>query len=157
MPGWRQCTNSALHFKVTITDIQYWLAENFYAEKLLLMKIRLQEIELGTQDPGISKDFYNSILGLVTTIDNENLKVFKTGVEGIDFNVASHLPAKVMVTSFLTDNLQTVIERLDAGGISFDGPKRSHLGMTTIEFKDPDGYLIRVNQPGDTSPGWLTV
>jgi catechol 2,3-dioxygenase-like lactoylglutathione lyase family enzyme len=121
------------------------------------MKIRLQEIELGTQDPSISKSFYNSILGLDTVVDKANLNVFKSGIAGVDFNTSSHLPAKVTVTSFLTDDLQLIIERLDASGISFDGPKQSHLGMTTIEFKDPDGYLVRVNQPGAASPSWLTV
>jgi hypothetical protein len=29
--------------------------------------------------------------------------------------------------------------------------------MITIEFNDPDGYLIKVNQPTDESPDWLTV
>lgn len=121
------------------------------------MKIRLQEIELGTQDPTVSKDFYKSILGLDTVVDQKHLKVFNSGATGMDFNTSTHLPVKVMVTSFLTDDLQTVIERLTTNGISFDGPQISHLGMTTIEFKDPDGYLIRVNQPSDLSPSWLTV
>ena len=121
------------------------------------MKISLQEIELGTLNPNISKDFYNSILGLDTVVEKENLNVFESGIAGIDFNTSTHLPAKVTVTSFLTDDLQTVIERLNASGISFDGPRKSHLGMTTIEFKDPDGYLIRVNQPSDASPSWLTL
>ena len=121
------------------------------------MKIRLQEIEFGTQDPNISKEFYNSVLGLDTTIDQENLKVFDSGIRGIDFNTSTHLPAKAVITSFLTDDLQTIIERLNANGISFDGPKKSHLEMTSIEFKDPDGYSIRVNQPSDSSPSWLTV
>ena len=121
------------------------------------MKIRLQEIEFGTQDPDVSKGFYNSILGLDTVIDQDNLKVFKSGIAGIDFNTSTHLPTKVMVTSFLTDDLQTVIDRLTANGISFNGPKKSHLGMMTIEFEDPDGWLIKVNQPGDTSPSWLKI
>lgn len=94
-------------------------------------------------------------MGLDTIVDQENLKVFKCGIAGIDFNTSTHLPTKVMATSFLTDDLQSVIERLIANGIHFDGPKKSHLGMTTIEFKDPDGYLIKVNKPGDTSPTWL--
>ena len=121
------------------------------------MKIRLQEIELGTHDTIVSKSFYNSILGLDTVVDQENLKVFESGIAGMDFNTSTHLPAKVMVTSFLTDDLQAVIERLTASRVPFDGPRKSHLGMTAIEFKDPDGYLIRVNQPSDTSPSWLTV
>jgi catechol 2,3-dioxygenase-like lactoylglutathione lyase family enzyme len=121
------------------------------------MKIRLQEIEFGTQNLDVSKGFYKSVLGLDTIVDQERLNVFKSGVEGMDFNTSTHLPAKVMVTSFLTDDLQTVIQRLIAGGISFEGPHNAHLGMSTIEFKDPDGYLIRVNQPGDSSPSWLQV
>lgn len=121
------------------------------------MKIRLQEVELGVQDPAISKDFYNSILGLDTVVDIENLKVFRSGVTGVDFNTSRHIPPTVTVTSFLTDDLQTIMERLKAGGIAFEGPKESHFGMSTIEFKDPDGYRIRVNQPGKASPSWLSV
>lgn len=29
--------------------------------------------------------------------------------------------------------------------------------MVSIEFNDPDGYLIRVNQPTEESPTWLKV
>ncbi len=50
------------------------------------MKIRLQEIELGTNDPDKSKLFYNSILGLETAVDQAELKVFNSGVAGIIFN-----------------------------------------------------------------------
>lgn len=121
------------------------------------MKIRLQEIELGTQDPAISKSFYGAILGLDIVVDQENLKVFKSGVAGIDFNTSTHLSANAVMTSFLTDNLQEVMERLTANGISFKGPKISHFNMITIEFTDPDGYLIRVNQPSDASPSWLAI
>ena len=121
------------------------------------MTIRLQEIELGVNDPDKSKLFYNSILGLETSVDQEGLKVFNSGVAGIDFNASTHFPSKTTVTSFLTDNLQDVIEKLDANGIIFIGPKKSHLGMTTIEFNDPDGYLIKVNQPTEQSPPWLKV
>jgi catechol 2,3-dioxygenase-like lactoylglutathione lyase family enzyme len=107
------------------------------------MKLTLHEIEFGTANPSASKAFYNSILNLDTVVDQDNLKVFNAG---IDFNTSTHLPPKVVMISFLTDDLQAVIERLTVNGISFDGPKPSHLGMTTIEFKDPDGYLVRVNQ-----------
>lgn len=121
------------------------------------MKIRLQEIELGTNDPNKSKLFYNSVLGLETSVDQEGLKVFNSGVAGIDFNTSTHFPSKTIATSFLTDNLQNVIDKLSAIGVTFIGPKKSHLGMMTIEFNDPDGYLIRVNQPTDESPSWLKV
>ena len=121
------------------------------------MKIRLQEIELGTSDPNKSKLFYNTILGLDTSVDQDELKVFDSGVVGVDFNTSTHFPSKTTMTSFLTDNLQNIIDRLYTNGIAFSGPKNSHLGMTTIEFTDPDGYLIRVNQPTNESPDWLKV
>lgn len=121
------------------------------------MKIRIQEIELGTNDPGKSKLFYSSILGLETTVDQSGLKVFNSGVTGVDFNTSTHFPYNTTVTSFLTDDLQTVIDNLSSKGIVFSGPKKSHLGMTTIEFNDPDGHLIRVNQPTKESPVWLKV
>lgn len=121
------------------------------------MKIRLQEIELGTNDPDKSKLFYSTILGLETAVDQAELKVFNSGVTGIDFNTSTHFPNKTSVISFLTDNLQEVIERLSANGIVFKGPQNSHLGMTTIEFNDPDGYLIRINQATDESPIWLKL
>lgn len=121
------------------------------------MKIRLQEIELGATDPEKSKEFYNSILGLRISVNQEALKVFNPGVAGVDFNVSTHFPSRTTVTSFLTDNMQNVIDRLSANGIPFSGPRKSHLGMITIEFNDPDGYVIKVNQPTEESPVWLKV
>ena len=121
------------------------------------MKIRLQEIELGASDPNKSKQFYNSILGLNTVVDEEGLKVFDSGVAGVDFNTSTHFPPKTTKTSFLTDSLQEVMDNLAANGIAFTGPKNSHLGMMAIEFTDPDGYLICVNQPTADSPPWLKV
>ncbi len=121
------------------------------------MKIRLQEIELGTNNPSKSKSFYSSILGLETSAEETGLNVFQSGITGVDFNTSTHLPSKTIVTSFLTDNLQNVIDRLSTNGILFNGQKKSHLGMTSIEFKDPDGYLVRVNQPTEESPNWLKV
>jgi catechol 2,3-dioxygenase-like lactoylglutathione lyase family enzyme len=121
------------------------------------MKIRLQEIEFGAQDTKVSQNFYRSILRLDTAVDQDGLKVFKSGVDGLDFNISTHLPVRTMVTSFLTDDLQAVMDSLHANGVSFEGPRDWHFEMRNIEFKDPDGYLVRVNQPTDASPPWLKV
>lgn len=121
------------------------------------MKIRLHEIELGTSEPEKSKQFYQSTLGLDLSVDQDGLKVFKTGIDGLDFNTSVHLPPKVVVASFITENLQEVIDRLNAMNIPFDGPKNSHLEMLSIEFKDPDGNIIKVNTPTSASPSWLKV
>lgn len=121
------------------------------------MKIRLQEIELGAKNLADSKKFYTSILGLNTAVDQNNLNVFESGIEGLDFNTSTHYTPGITVISFLTDDLQEIMERLKANSILFDGPKKSHLGMTTIEFNDPDGYLIRVNRATKESPDRLKV
>ncbi len=70
------------------------------------MKIRLQEIELGSKAPDKSLAFYSTVLGLETSLEQKDLKVFKSGVTGIDFNVSTHHLSEKTVISFLTDDLQ---------------------------------------------------
>jgi catechol 2,3-dioxygenase-like lactoylglutathione lyase family enzyme len=121
------------------------------------MKIRLQEIEFRAGDPDKSRGFYQAVLGLDPVIDQDGLKVFNSGVAGVDFNISTHQPDSCVVASFLTDDLQKVIDRLQLIGAQFDGPEKSHLGMVSVSFRDPDGNSIRINQPTHESPGWLKV
>jgi catechol 2,3-dioxygenase-like lactoylglutathione lyase family enzyme len=121
------------------------------------MKIRLQEIELGTKNPNKSQAFFTTVLGLETSIEQKALKVFKSGVAGVDFNVSTHLAPEKTVISFLTDDLQAVVGQLQANAVVFSGPEKSHLGMIRIEFTDPDNHLIRVNQATKESPDWLKI
>ena len=115
------------------------------------MTIRIHEIELGTRDTAQSQKFYQDILGLSTVVDQLALKVFDSGTSGLDFNVSNHLPANVVMISFITDDLNPIIHRLKAAGIPFSGPKPTHLNMTTVEFRDPSGFLVRVNLPAEAS------
>ena len=96
------------------------------------MKIRLQEIEFGAGNTDKSKGFYQAILGLDPVIDQDQLKVFNSGVAGVDFNISEQQPAKTVVTSFLTDDLEKLIDRLQLTGVLFEGPAASHLGMLSI-------------------------
>lgn len=121
------------------------------------MKIRLHEIELGCTSVQKSTDFYGSVLGLPSRLQQENLTVLDAGAEGIDFNLSMHLPAGSVVISFLTDDLEEIQTRLKNAGILYDGPFSSHLGMTAIQFKDAAGHLLRINTPGNDSPDWLRV
>lgn len=121
------------------------------------MKIRLQEIEFGAGNTDKSKGFYQSVLGLDPVIDQDELKVFNSGVPGVEFNISEQMPAKTVTTSFLTDDLQKLIDRLQLTGILFEGPAASHLGMLSISLQDPDGNFIRINQPTSASPSWLKV
>jgi catechol 2,3-dioxygenase-like lactoylglutathione lyase family enzyme len=129
----------------------------YETEKIIKMKTRLHEIEFGTSDPNKSKEFYESAPGLDVSVNQDELKVFKPGINGLGFNLSTHFPSNVVAASFLTDNLQEIIDRLNLLSIEFDGPKDAHLGMTSLEFKDPDGYIIKVNTSTSASPSWLVV
>lgn len=121
------------------------------------MKIRLHEIEFGVKDTAWSASFYSKILGLETSVTLPQLKVFSSGNPGLDFNVSTHIAPNTTVVSFLTDDIQEVIKKLQRENIIFRGPEESHLGMHSIQFTDPDGVLVRVNQIGEDSPEWLSV
>jgi len=115
------------------------------------MKITLQEIEFGSENVAQTKLFYQTIFGFETAVDQENLSVFNLAANAIDFNISTHLPPQTVCVSFLTDNLDEVMKKLNENAIVFDGPKPSHLGMMSIAFKDPNGNSIKVNQPGKTT------
>lgn len=109
------------------------------------MKIRLHEIELGSAAVQASKKFYGETLGLDLAVENDGLNVFQSGAANVDFNTSAHFPQGVVCISFLTDDLTGIEKRLVTAGISYEGPKLSHLGMTCIQFNDPDGYLVKIN------------
>lgn len=119
------------------------------------MSIKILEIEFGTKNPEKSKHFYEVILGVEPTINQSELKVFNLKDNAVDFNLSTHLPPQHMCTTFITDQLDELMTRLNAAQIDFSPPKPSHLGMLTIQLRDPDGYLIRINQATAESPVWL--
>ncbi len=123
----------------------------------ITVKIRLHEIEYGSGDPEKIKTFYSDLLGLETTVEQEGLKVFTTGISGMDFNCSTHIAPPAVVTSFITDDLSAIIGRLQQSGVPFEGPGPSHLGMMCIQFTNPDGFCIKVNTPTEASPPWLKV
>jgi catechol-2,3-dioxygenase len=147
------------YFTILLDDIVTYNPgfTSFNVAKPTLMKIRLQEIEFGAGNTDKSKGFYQSVLGLDPVIDQDQLKVFNSGVAGVDFNISEHQPSKTVVTSFLTNDLQKLVDRLVLTGVLYEGPVKSHLGMMSVSFQDPDGNMIKVNQPTAESPSWLKV
>lgn len=119
------------------------------------MKIRIQEIEFGVNKPTESKDFYKSILGFELSVDQDALKVFKPGISELDLNFSLHVPQGVVFISFLCDDLDEIMSRLTKANVSFDGPRKSHLGMKSISFQDPSGYSVKINTATEESPQWL--
>lgn len=121
------------------------------------MKIRLHEVELGADNVAASTKFFESLLGLTPSVQQEGLTVFASETSSIDFNVSNHLPAGTAAISFITDNLSEIERRLKSEGIAYEGPTASHLGMSCIQLKSPDGYFLKINTPGAESPEWLQV
>ena len=123
--------------------------------KYYFMNIRLHEIEFGCADAKKTGEFYQAALGLSIQVDQPGLKVFNAGINGLDLNASIHLPSGNTMISFITDNLEEVMDKLMSLNILYDGPRDTHLGMLSISFNDPDGNLIKVNCPGEHSPEWL--
>lgn len=119
------------------------------------MKIILHEIELGSKSPEASKDFYNQVLGLPVQVDQNGLKVFNSGLSGLDFNASEHMPPKETSLSFLVNDIHGFQQKLDSSGVDYHGPFNSHLGMESLKMKDPDGNTVIINSPTEKSPDWL--
>ena len=107
------------------------------------MKLRLLEIELNTNDPEANKHFYSEELGLETFVDIEGLKVFCTGIEGLDLNKSKHFPDKVSI-SFFANDIQECIDELSAKGVSIK--ERYGDPVSAIVLQDPDGCRIEIKK-----------
>lgn len=118
------------------------------------MKIKLHEIELNSSNPEKSKDFYGKILGLPVNVDQEGLKCFETGWDGLDLDASIHYPGKVSI-SFLVDDIDEYVKELRNKGIDVQDPVDSHLGLRTVAMEDPDGYRVEIQSPTENSPEWL--
>jgi len=119
------------------------------------MRIRLHEIETGISAAGQTENIFSSLLGLPVKLKENSLTVFDSGVPGLDFNVSDHLPPGAVRISFLTDDLQSLVQKLKEQQIVYEGPYESHLAMLAIRFKTPDGVEVVVNTATDSSPDWL--
>ncbi|TDO28271.1 hypothetical protein [Sediminibacterium goheungense] len=121
------------------------------------MRIRLHEIETGASSLTSATDILSSVLGLSVKLQQEALTVFDAGIPDIDLNISHHLPEGAVRISFITDDMQTVIQRLQTKHLLFEGPYESHLGMLAVRFLLPNGIEIVVNTTTDSSPEWLKV
>lgn len=119
------------------------------------MKLRLHEMEFGSGDVQRSTDFFQTGLGLAPTVQQEGLTAFGDGLPGPDFNVSNHQAKGAVVIGFLTDDLEEAQRRLSEKSIAYEAPAASHLGMNSLRFNSPHGYVIKINAPGAASPGWL--
>ena len=116
--------------------------------------MKLHEIELASKDPEASKHFYHGLLGLQVRVDQNGLKVFDSGIKGLDLDVSSHNPGRTQI-SFLVPDLEKTIGELKQRGLKIPEPFDSHLGMRGIRLEDPDGNIVVIDAPTESSPEWL--
>ncbi|MBI4834905.1 MAG: VOC family protein [Planctomycetes bacterium] len=116
--------------------------------------MKLHEIELFSKDPEASRRFYHELLRLTVRVDQKELKVFDSGVKGLDLDVSGHNPGKTQI-SFLVLDLEETIRQLKERGAKIPEPFDSHLGMRGIRLEDPDGNIVVIHAPTETSPEWL--
>ncbi len=114
----------------------------------------LHEIELSVTDIEKSKSFYNTLLGLPIYIDENKLKVFNTIPKKLDVILSQHFQQKTSL-SFLTHDLNILIDKLNKQKVNFTGPHDTHLGMIEIVLLDPDENRIAIHSSGNSSPEWL--
>ena len=118
------------------------------------MKIKLHEIELNTAQPEASKKFYGDLLGLPVNVDEDGLKCFGSGWQGLDVDTSVHFPGKTSI-SFLVDDIDAYVALLREKGLEVNEPEESHLGMRAFSLEDPDGHRVEIQSPTDKSPDWL--
>lgn len=119
------------------------------------MRIRIHEIETGAANPEKTADLLSSLLGLPLKLQQASLTVLDSGITGLDFNISNHLAEGAVRISFLTDDMQSLIQHLNDRHITYEGPYESHLAMLAVRFKMLNGIEIVVNTATDSSPDWL--
>ena len=107
------------------------------------MRLRLLEIELNTDDPEASMRFYGEGLGLETLVDVDGLKVFDSGIRGLDLIKSTHFPGKVSL-SFYTEDIPACIDELKRKGVrileQFGNP------VSAVVVEDRDGCRVEIKK-----------
>jgi predicted enzyme related to lactoylglutathione lyase len=93
--------------------------------------------------------FYGEVMGLEKVVDVDFAKVFKAADNahiGIVDSARGHLDAseeKPVMLTFIVDDIEKWHSHLKANGVEITVPPKEpeYLGMKTMLFKDPEGYV----------------
>ena len=84
----------------------------------------------------------------------DNSPCRSAGYRDLDVDASIHFPGQVLI-SFLVEDLDKFIVELRSKGVKVDEPKNTHLGMRSILLRDPDGYIVAIQEATADSPEWL--
>jgi len=107
-----------------------------------------------SNDIPAAKAFYSNTLGLDVAEDNGMLNLrFAGGGRGIIYPKPNHEPATFTVLNFPVEDIEAVVDRLVAAGVTFErypGMNQDERGINRDEgpaiawFKDPAGNILSV-------------
>ncbi len=107
------------------------------------MKLRLLEIELHSDNPEASKQFYCEQLGLETYVDEHGLKVFGSGIPDLDVIKSPHFPGKISI-SFYAEDIQACADELISKGVEI--VEQHGDPVSAIVLEDPDGCRVEIKK-----------
>jgi hypothetical protein len=116
--------------------------------------MKLHEIEFYSEKPDEVKEL-NAALGLNLLVDEQNLKVFDSGIAGLDLNVSTHYPANKISLSFIVKDIDAFVNSAANKNIILSDVFDSHLGLKAVTLVNVDSCRVVVHSPTDTSPDWL--
>jgi len=98
--------------------------------------------------------FYEQVLGFERVIDIDLAKVFRvhdgSHVGLVDGNMGylKYMDSKPVMLSWFSDDIEEWHEYLQERGVEIEQPpmRQSYLEMTTMLFRDPEGYLLEILQ-----------
>lgn len=117
--------------------------------------MKLHEIELYSENPEQSKKLFSDVLGLKLQLEEQNLKVFNPGIDGVDLNISNHYPANKISLSFLVKDLDAYLEKLNEKVVGISEPRQSHLGLMAVTLVENVICKIVIHSPTAESPEWL--
>ena len=93
--------------------------------------------------------FYGEVMGLEKVVDVGFAKVYKAAENahmGIVDSAEGHLEAsedKPVMLTFIVEDIEAWHRRLEANGVDITQPPKEapYLGMKTMLFRDPEGYV----------------
>jgi catechol 2,3-dioxygenase-like lactoylglutathione lyase family enzyme len=124
---------------------------------------RIDVINLFAEDFAGTKSFYQEVLGLALTFEDENTAVFKlenimvclTDVSAVPELIAPAAVAspeagsRLMLAMFVDDVDAACTELAQLGVVLLNGPVNRPWGMRTANFTDPAGHIWQIAQDLD--------
>src|SRR2546428_12205812 len=101
-----------------------------------------------TTDIEQSKRFYRDGIGLTVAVDTPFMANFSTGGAGLVLVAVPPTQRREVELCFESERVTTAVEALRARGVEFIDELRHLAFGSVIHFRDPEGNLLSLLQPG---------